>query len=227
MSVDRDWRDIVTMSCAIGGSIAIGAIFGVNHYFSSQRFADQSKNPQPVVGTVTTSSGSLTGITGDSGSSIQQSASSSLSSTTNNTTITQEDAISLVKRWLNARSQMFAPPYDQEIGKDLATGKTYSDKIHGPSSDGTDTSTLEWLRKFDYYYKYNSFEIVEIRGFQGSGNEAILDLVLVDDRIQYDNRRNIVSKNSGRTKAVIRYRLKYDSDKWKISDIEELQKIKN
>jgi ARC6-like, IMS domain len=141
--------------------------------------------------------------------------------------ISKEDAVSLVKRWLNARSQMFAPPYNQEVGKDLAIGKAYSDKVHGPSSDGTDTSTLEWLKKFDYYYTYNSFEIGEIRGLQKSGNDIILDLVIIDDKIQYDNKRRIVSRNSGKSTSVIRYRLRHDSDKWKIADIEELQKVKN
>jgi serine/threonine protein kinase len=139
--------------------------------------------------------------------------------------ISKEDAVSLVKRWLNARSQMFAPPYNQEVGKDLATGKAYSDKVHGPSTDGTETSTLEWLKKYGYYYTYNDLDIGEIKQFQKSGNDTILDLVVTEDKTQYDNRRNVVSKNSGKSKSLMRYRLRYDSDTWKIADIEVLQSL--
>jgi serine/threonine protein kinase, bacterial len=102
------------------------------------------------------------------------------------TPILKDEAVNLVKRWLNARSQLFAPPYNQELGKDLTTGKAYSDKIHGPSSDGTDTSTLEWLEKFDYYYIYNFSDIVEVKKFEESGNDMILDLVVIEDKTQYE-----------------------------------------
>jgi serine/threonine protein kinase len=151
----------------------------------------------------------------------------SITSINSVTPISKDEAVNLVQRWLNARSQMFAPPYNQEVGKELTTGKAYSDKIHGPSSDGTDTSTLEWLKKFDYYYVYNSSEIGDIKRFQQSGNDAILELSVIDDKIQYDRQRKVVPQNSGNSTSLIRYRLRYDYDKWKIADIEELQKVKN
>jgi hypothetical protein len=37
----------------------------------------------------------------------------------------------------------------------------------------------------------------------------------------------MVSKNSGKSTNLMRYLLRYDSDKWKIADIEEISKVKN
>jgi tetratricopeptide (TPR) repeat protein len=226
-------KEKIILLITAGLTIAILAISGFSLWKeagqqSSQEIINPSSAP-PIVDSSQKEQTSTPSNNGDSNPSTQQSTTPATSSPTTisspSTSITKEDAVSLVKRWLNARSQMFAPPYNQEVGRDLATGKAYSDKVHGPSSDGTDTSTLEWLRKFDYYYAYNSTDIGEIISFRESGDEIILDMVVTDDRTQYDNKRKVVSKNSGKTKSVIRYRLKYDSDKWKISDIEELQKI--
>ncbi len=191
---------------------------------SASSSIDRNSSPAPI----STPSPTITSSISSSVSPVSVSSASSSATVDNSvTSISQDEAVNLVKRWLNARSQMFAPPYNQEVGKDLTTGKAYSDKIHGPSSDGTDTSTLEWLKEFDYYYTYNSSEIGTIKKFDNSGNDIILELNIIEDKTQYDNKRRVVSKNSGRSISLIRYTLRHDSDKWKIANIEEIQKIRN
>jgi serine/threonine protein kinase len=204
-------------------TLLIGGIGGALILFVGMSIGKNNPNPSPQTSSLPSPNHTSSSVSPVSIPSVSPSTTIS----TSITSISKDEAVNLVKRWLNARSQMFAPPYNQEVGKDLATGKAYSDKIHGPSSDGTDTSTLEWLKNFDYYYVYNSSEIGEIKRFQEDGNDTILELVVREDKIQYDKQRKVVPKNSGKSMNFMRYRLRYDSDKWKIADIEELQKVKN
>jgi hypothetical protein len=141
--------------------------------------------------------------------------------------LSKEESLNLINRWLSARSRILAPPFDQELGSQLMTGKAYSDKIHGPSSDGTDTSQLEWLEKFNYYYSFKFHKIDEVRSYQVSGSVVTLDIVITEDKTMYDSKKNIVKDNSGLTTQLIRYTLQNDSKTWKIADFEIIQEIKS
>uniref|UniRef100_UPI0035946262 IMS domain-containing protein n=1 Tax=Chamaesiphon sp. TaxID=2814140 RepID=UPI0035946262 len=68
--------------------------------------------------------------------------------------ISQDEAVSLIQRWLEAKKILFAPPFDRDSAAPLTTGKLYTDKVRGPSSDGTPSSASEWLEKYGYYRSY-------------------------------------------------------------------------
>jgi ARC6-like, IMS domain len=143
-------------------------------------------------------------------------SSSSVSNSSN--PISQEEAVGVVQAWLNAKKVMFAPPYDQQIGTQLATGKTFSDKVKGPSSDGTPESSLEWLRKYGFYYTYGVQKIEEVKGFESDGNRASIEIQLLEDVNLYNNKGVLQPKRSGVERKAVRYILTRDNGILKISD---------
>jgi hypothetical protein len=113
---------------------------------------------------------------------------------------------------------MFAPPYDQQIGAQLATGITYSDTVQGPSSDGISDSSLEWLRKYGFYYKYGVQDIEDVIRFESNGDQATIELQILEDARLYDQQGNIQPERSGTKRKIVRFLLKKENGILKIND---------
>jgi hypothetical protein len=185
----------------ISGSLIAGAMV-----FSASLLSSQNRQ---------TTSDSLNLATPIASNGVSQSASLS---TQSQSPISQAEAKNLVARWLQAKITMFAPPYDQQIGTQLATGKTYSDKVRGPSTDGTSTSSLEWLRQYGFYYKYGVQNIEGITRFESSGDLAVIEVQMLEDARLYDKRGNIQPDRSGIERKIVRFMLKRENGTLKISD---------
>jgi ARC6-like, IMS domain len=132
--------------------------------------------------------------------------------------ISQDEANNLIERWQQAKRTMFAPPYDQQLGAQLATGLTYSDKVHGPSSDGTPYSSLEWLREYGYYYKYDVQNIEKITRFESNGDVATVEVQMLEDARLYDKKGVVQADRSGIERKIVRFMLKKENGTWKISN---------
>jgi hypothetical protein len=182
----------------IGGGMVAGAII-----FSAMLISSSQSNKTP---------------TSVSGASMQSPNAVGL--------ISQDEAKKLIEKWMQAKQKMFAPPYDQEIGSQLTTGKAYSDKVRGPSSDGTPYSSLEWLRQYGFQYKYGVQNIENVTRFESGNDQASIDVQILEDARLYNKDGVIQPKRSGMERKTVRFMLKKDNGTFKISDYDVLGESK-
>ncbi len=141
-------------------------------------------------------------------------------------TISQNEAKKIIERWMQAKQRMFAPPYDQEIGSQLTTGKAYKDKVRGPSTDGTPYSSLEWLRQYGFRYQYGVQNIESVTRFESGSDQASIEVQILEDARLYNKDGVIQPKRSGIERKTVRFTLKKDSGVFKISDYDVLGESK-
>ncbi len=144
----------------------------------------------------------------------------------NNGAISQDEAKKLIEKWMQAKQRMFAPPYDQELGSQLAMGKTYTDKVRGPSSDGTPYSSLEWLRQYGFQYKYGVQNIENVTRFESTADQASIELQILEDARLYDKKGVLQPKRSGMERKTVRFILRKNNGVFKISDYDVIGESK-
>lgn len=137
--------------------------------------------------------------------------------------ISQDEAINLIQRWLEAKKTLFAPPFDRELASALMIGKAYTDKIKGVSSDGTPTSASEWLQKYGYYRIYGLQRIDGVEKFEVSGSNAIIDVRVTEHSNLYNSKGQLQKLKSGLETNIIRYILVKEDETLKISDYNVLK----
>jgi hypothetical protein len=140
--------------------------------------------------------------------------------------ISQDEAISLIQKWLEAKKTLFAPPFNRESAASLMTGKAYTDKIKGVSSNGTQTSASEWLEKNHYYRSYGLQRIDGIEKFEVSGSNAIIDVRMTEHSNLYNAKGQLQKLKSGLYSKIIRYILVKEDETIKISDYNDLKTSK-
>jgi ARC6-like, IMS domain len=136
--------------------------------------------------------------------------------------ISQDEAVSLIQRWLDVKKSLFAPPFDRDSATALTTGKIYKDKVRGPSTDGTPYSSSEWLEKYGFYYSYNLQRIDNIKSFEVTGNSAVIYVQLTEDISLYNSKGELQELKSGLEQKTIRYILVKEDGILKISDYNNL-----
>jgi hypothetical protein len=140
--------------------------------------------------------------------------------------ISQDEAKKIIEKWMQAKQRMFAPPYDQQLGSQLTTGKAYRDKVRGPSSDGTPYSSLEWLRQYGFQYKYGVQNIENITRFESGRDQASIEVQILEDARLYNKDGVIQPKRSGMERKIVRFILKKDNGGFKISDYDVIGESK-
>lgn len=125
--------------------------------------------------------------------------------------ISQEDALSLVNSWLNAKERMNAPPYDRQILQQVATGKQYENAL----------GTIDWLQANNARYAYNFQRIDRLENFYSTEREAKIQVIVVEDLVLYMN-GNINSQRSGLKTTNVTYTLSMVNGTWKISSADVL-----
>ena len=125
--------------------------------------------------------------------------------TQNTETITIGKAADLITQWLNAKSRIFAPPFDRESLGDLTTGVLYADSL----------KAINFLLENNAYYQYGVQKVESIERFAASGNKATIEVKVTEDTTLYKNGKIIES--SFNTKLV-RYNLEYWDGIWKIAN---------
>jgi hypothetical protein len=140
--------------------------------------------------------------------------------------ISQADAIDLVQKLLQSKPALFGPPYNQDLGGEIMTGKAYRDNIRGPSSDGTGESSIEWLRNNGHYYSYGVQQIQRVNYFTAANNNAVMELKILEDANLYDSRGKLNKSKSGLEEKIIRYSFVLENDQLKISDYNIISKSK-
>ncbi|CAD5914786.1 hypothetical protein PCC9214_00271 [Planktothrix tepida] len=127
----------------------------------------------------------------------------------NTASITIGQAADLVTQWLNAKSRIFASPFDREIVLNLTTGKLCADTL----------KAIDFLIQNNSHYEYGVQKVESIEQFAASGNKATIQVKVTEDTTLYSNGK--VSESSFNTKTV-RYNLENWDGIWKIANSQVL-----
>ncbi len=121
--------------------------------------------------------------------------------------LTQQDAANLIDRWLEAKANIYARPFDRQLAASLTTGKVY-EEITKPGG------SIDWLQQNNSYYQYG-YRQVSASYFNQSGDTAEIDVSIIEQFSRYQNGKVVESKtNSG----DYRFILKQENGSWKIAD---------
>jgi hypothetical protein len=146
--------------------------------------------------------------------SASNNSSSSVASSSNR--ISQDEATKVIQQWLQAKNSLFGPPYNQQLGMSLTTGKALSDNIRGPSTDGEAESSLEWLRNRGKYWKYGIQRIESVKNFVSDDQKAVITVNVYEQRVLY-GQGGRVEKNTSQS-SLTKYSLEKSGGRLKISD---------
>ena len=124
-----------------------------------------------------------------------------------NPRLTREDAMALVDQWLAAKSQIFAPPYDQSLAL-----KFLAEPLLGQM-----VNQIHWLTSNKAYFAYSGQSARFSSLATTSENTAILRAYVTETRTLYVNGKLDPSQTSTKTQRY-RYTLNRIGDQWKISD---------
>ncbi|MEO0014823.1 MAG: hypothetical protein RLZZ535_3212, partial [Cyanobacteriota bacterium] len=133
---------------------------------------------------------------------------------------TQEEAVNLLERWQNAKSQIFASPFNRELGAELLTGKSYYDNIGNPEG------SVAWLQDNASYYTYDLQSIDSVENFAVNEDYATIEVIVTEQRTLYNQYGNIDDDASGFDTRLVRYNLESENGQWKIADYQTIRKIK-
>jgi serine/threonine-protein kinase len=125
--------------------------------------------------------------------------------------ITQQQAVSLVSRWLQAKRKIFASPFDRQLVVELTTGKRQTDTI----------GAQNWLKNNNSYYRYGVQKVESVKRFVASGNAATIEVRVTEDYTLYHNGKVDPSQTDFKS-SLIRYNLQSVGGKWKIADYKSM-----
>lgn len=125
--------------------------------------------------------------------------------------ITKDAAVALINRWQQSKREIFAPPFNRQLGAELTTGEAYRKNLASGSS-------LEWLENNNAYYRYGVQRINSIETFVASGDQATLDVSVTEDRKFYKNGEIVNDENTAFDTRLVRYSLQLENGQLKISD---------
>lgn len=122
----------------------------------------------------------------------------------------KQQAVELVNRWLKAKQQIFAPPFDLELINQLTTGELYT-ALMKPGG------MIVWLRNNQAHYHFGVQKVESVEKFVAESDKATIELKITEDRTLYRNGAVDPSRTTFDTKTI-RYSLESVGNTWKISD---------
>ena len=133
--------------------------------------------------------------------------------TQNTSEFSQDGAVDLVNQWLQAKSEIFASPYDKQLAEKYLTGPLYAD-ITKPNG------AIDWLQTNNYYYVYSNARIQQVWAFSSSGVRPQLKVSIYEERKLYTP-QGVDYTQSGTSPANYTYYFERDNGIWKIYDYQE------
>lgn len=122
--------------------------------------------------------------------------------------ISEEKAVQLVQRYLEAKKVMFAPPYNRQIVSDIGTGEFYKRVIGSINSLQIESGGA--------YYKYGVQRIDKVENFVLQGNTATIQVKITEDFTLYNRNGSIDKSNSGFKTLTAIYSMKLINGNLKI-----------
>jgi hypothetical protein len=189
MNADKEknqlWKTYsILMGIMLGGAVVI--LVGQNIWNSIQQQSVQ-KNVQQTE--VSTSSG------------LPTSAVSAL---------TESQAVEIIHSWIQAKRQVFGPPFNKEIAASLTTGSLYYD-IAKPGG------SIDWMKNNNAYYLFGVQKVEPAGQFFVSGNQGAIAVKITEDRTLYV--KNKIDRTQSKMDiSTVRYELQFVEGKWKLAD---------
>lgn len=122
----------------------------------------------------------------------------------------EAQAIALINRWLSAKAEVFAPPFDLQPVVDLTTGELLASLVR---PDGV----LTWLKTNRAYFRYGAQRIDSVDRFVIARDRATMEISLTEDRTLYLNGVIDPSRTDFSSQRV-RFTFGMDNGVWKIAD---------
>lgn len=141
-------------------------------------------------------------------STTSKSSSSTLRRKTIQKPISKQEAVNLVNKYLQAKSDILSPPFDKQIASELLTGKALHDLV---KSDGT----IDWLINNNAYYRYGERRAEPLALFWSDSDRGELDLKIYEEIYFYRN--NKLAK-SNKYSGDFNFKFEKENGVWKIYD---------
>ncbi len=122
----------------------------------------------------------------------------------------EQQAIALINRWLQAKGEVFAPPYDQQQVVDLTTGELLA-ALMRPNG------VLNWLKTNRAYFQYGVQKVDGVERFAVARDRATMEINLTEERTLYLN-GVIDPTRTDFTSQRVRFTFVVDNGTWKIAD---------
>jgi serine/threonine-protein kinase len=152
-----------------------------------------------------------------------------------NASISQTAAVELLKNWITAKREIFAPPYRTDIGEQLLTGKAYRDNIKKTDdpdlclADGGKEeeclSSVDWLQRNNAYYNYGVQSLDAVKNFKASGDQATIEVEITEERTLIKNGKADPTNTSFDT-LLVRYSLEFTNGQVKIADYKTVRTLR-
>ena len=127
-----------------------------------------------------------------------------------NAVLSQNQAVDLITEWLEAKSRIFAPPFDQQPVKQLTTGELYGSLVR-------DDGAIAWLKDNQAYYRFGVQKVESVERFVADQNKATVELKITEDRTLYRDGKVDPTQTDFQTRLV-RSSLEAIDGAWKIAD---------
>ncbi len=213
VSSSSDWLKAIVTGVVMGVFVLVGSIALKPKDIQQQTVQTPTKTSPE---TSNQSSSQKATLLNESSESLSTSASTS----STQEDFTQEDAVRLIEKWQNAKREIFAPPFNRQLGVELLTGKAYYDNIGKP--DGS----IGWLENNYSHYTYGVQKIESVENFEKNGNYATIDAVITEQRTLHNSNGGIDRNASGFDTRLVRYNLRSENGQWKIAEYRTVRKIK-
>jgi serine/threonine protein kinase len=132
----------------------------------------------------------------------------------NITSLTEAEAVRLIRNWADAKRQIFAPPFDRDLAGQYLTGKV----LHNNVKPG---GSIDWLNENNAYYTYGVQEIEPAGKFSSVDDQASIDVQVREQRTLYINGK-IDRENTKLDVSTVRYQLIKEGGSWKVSDYSDV-----
>jgi hypothetical protein len=189
--------------------IAIGTtLMGI--LYSYNRANEQAVNvqPQAAASTYPTVNPSPTMTSTSSDTSGKTAEDSSVSS------ITEDQAIDLIKRWLDAKSKLLTPPYDTVPTEEVLTGKAYECNVKRQNGE---ESSVDWMRNNGSSWEFSLQHVDKVISFTPSQDHATMTVAITEKGVLRNKNGDIDSDNSYFNQRTLTYDFQLVDRQWKIS----------
>lgn len=126
-------------------------------------------------------------------------------------TITQPEAVNLINTYLQAKSKIFAPPFDRQLADSLLTGKAYEDRISSPEG-----GSVNYLQQNNAYYQYGVRQAKFLKNFSVNGELVQIDVHIYEELTYYELGKPPLPQTNDKDYRVI---LQPKNGTWKIAEL--------
>ncbi|MBD2567788.1 IMS domain-containing protein [Anabaena lutea] len=131
--------------------------------------------------------------------------------------ITKQEAVNLINRYLEAKERIFAPPYNRQLAASLLTGKAYEEKITKPGG-----GSLEELKAKNGYWIYGTRNVEPLTYFSVTNEQVQIDVKIKEELSYYENGIRLQDTPNNNN---YRFTLQPDNGTWKIANIQSTKNL--